>query len=160
MEIDGNDILAKINEIGKGLQPVTASVGFIYGVVGKYKQYHPNDSYPFSTQGVSDLIAQIAGKGTAASLGLPTGSADQTFNPAAVFNKGTAIALILWGAKDFAPNKWTRLAYNVGFAPAAGYGIGRIFDDQTGANVGRAPAPGRMRPVIAPLAASNWGPGK
>lgn len=158
VDLDVGDMLSKVNQAGKDLAPVTGAVGFIYGVVGKFKSSgnNPNTSYPFNTQGVSDLIAQIAGKQTAASLGLPTGSADKVFNLGAVVNKGTGIAIVLALAKDIMPNKYIRLAYNVGFPIAAGYGIGRIFDDQTGANVGNAPSPGRANPNLAPLQGSNW----
>ena len=151
-------MLTKVSNAGKDLSPVTGAVGFWYGVVGKYKTSgnNPNTAYPFTTQGVSDLIAQIAGKSTAASLGLPTGGADKTFSPGAVFNKGTGVAILLYAAKEIIPNKYTRMAYNLGFAPALGYGIGRIFDDQTGANVGNAPSPNRNSGSAPSLNAGNW----
>lgn len=124
------DMITKVSDLGKQLSPITGAAGFIAGVDAKWQSQNAGTTYPFSTQGLADAIAGIAGNSTAKMI-FPTysGAANRVFNPIAILNTGTYAAVALSLLKHLFPNKYTRLAYNLGFPPALGYGIGRIFDD-------------------------------
>ena len=124
------DAITKLSGIGRQLAPITGAAGFIAGVDAKWQAQNAGGTYPFSQQGLADAIAGIAGNSTAKMI-FPTysGAAQRVFNPIAILNGGTYAAAALAILKHLFPNKYTRLAYNLGFPPAMGYGIGRIFDD-------------------------------
>lgn len=126
----GGDIVSKVSNLGKDLSWLTGTAGFIYGVDAKFTPT-AGPGYPFTTQGIGDVIAGIAGNATAKKIlgAAYTGTATQVFNPGAILNHGTYIAVGLYFLKDIWPSKFTKMAYNLGFAPALGYGVGRIFDD-------------------------------
>ncbi len=163
-----NALESKISAIA-GNSMVNAGLlaaGFMMGVTSIDAPGHVGDGthYPFSTQGVSDVVARIAGKSTAASFGLPTGNADRTFKPTAIINRGTLWAVVLAVANDNAPDgqigRIVRLAYKVGFPYALGYGIGRVFDDPpsqpTSAGYNDAQTNNLARANALPSASMPW----
>ncbi len=125
-----SDAITTLSNVGKQIAPLTGAAGFIAGVDAKWQSQNTGGTYPFSQQGLADAIAGIAGPGTTKMI-FPaySGAAVRVFNPIAVLNTGTYAAVALAILKHLFPNKYTRLAYNLGFPPALGYGIGRIFDD-------------------------------
>lgn len=133
-----DSLVSKASELGKDFSLLTGAAGFLYGADAKWLPSNVGSSYPFNSQGIADAIAQVFGKGTAAIIfpnNVSSVTADKTFNLGAVFNKGTGVAALLYLLKEVAPGRYTKLLYNLGFAPALGYGIGRIFDDPPGSTL-------------------------
>jgi hypothetical protein len=153
--LDGlGDIPGKINELGQSLAPLTGFAGFMYGVTAKWKDYHTESGYPFSADGVKDMIAQIFGRGAVKVIDPKwSGAADRTLNIGAVLNKGTFAAIGVYALKEILPNKYTRILYNVAFPPLVGYGIGRVFDDSynlgMASTFGQAASTGTWLPQVS-----------
>ncbi len=134
--LDGlTDIPAKIGALGKSLAPITGFAGFLYGVDAKWMTSNTGSSYPFSTQGVYDMVGGIAGTSAVHAIGGTWGGQNRVLNVGAIMNKGTYGAIGVWALHELFPNKWTKILKDVAFPPLAGYGIGRIFDDPMAPNV-------------------------
>lgn len=133
LNIDGSAILDKVSSAGKDLSFLTGFAGFAFGVTEKFRGQNVSSGdkwYPYSANGLADMIGQIAGNGTAKMI-FPNwgGAATFTFNPGAIINKYTAMAIGLTFLKEIWTNKYTRLAYNVASPFLWGAAVGRVFDD-------------------------------
>ena len=129
--LDGNEIISKVASTGKDLSWLTGSLGFVVGVTQKDATYNQGAGNPYYSNPIlvaKDFLSRLGLGGVTIASGYTT---TNEWNPniGAIVNKGTELAIGLAILKAIWPNKYTRAAYDVGFAPALGYGIGRIFDD-------------------------------
>lgn len=129
--MDGNEIISKVSNAGKEYGWLTATGGFVAGVVAKDSAYNQGAGTPYfsnPTLVLKDFLSRMGIGGVTLAPGYTTVN---EFNPniGAVLNTGTYAAIGVWLLENIWPNKYTRALKNVAFPPLAGYGIGRIFDD-------------------------------
>lgn len=129
--MDGNEIISKVSNAGKEYSWLTATGGFVVGVTQKDATYNAGAGTPYysnPTLVLKDFLSRMGLGGITLAPGYTTVN---EFNPniMAILNTGTYAAVGVWLLEAIWGNKYTRALKNVAFAPLAGYGIGRIFDD-------------------------------
>jgi hypothetical protein len=117
---------------------LTGAGGFVWGVTNdiSYGTITGNSAAPYLQRG-SDTLARMTGIQVNLGGGSVKSTQTQRFNAANIINNATFAAIGLYALKELVPNKYTRLIFNLGFAPALGYGVGKGFDDpvSTAANI-------------------------
>lgn len=148
------DPISKVEGMLTEHTDLIGAAAFYLGVTSKYASSNTGTSYPFSTQGAADFVAQVAGKSIAAQIFgskyVGAGSlATQTFNPGAIVNKQLGIAVGLYFLHELFPNKWTRFGAKVGVPLFGGYALGKVFDDPIATSSGSLTGPGQNAYPVA-----------
>jgi len=124
--LDVSDTLSTIGKYGREYAWATGFAGFVWGATNDIG--YGGTSTQALGQRLTDTIARVSGFQT--SLGGLSEKSTQpmSFSPGNILNKGSYLAVGLELLHGAMPNKWTKLAKDVLQPPAAGYGIGKMFD--------------------------------